>query len=157
MNLKVNEIQTSVGECLVTQSRMTSCAHGALNCPSDGSAHKPRRGHWYSEEVEGMKTPPTPTMRLSAERKTSSLWTIQTNLQQGETEEKEEVVTLTATIELRRRRRSSRRRRATRRCGTRVEFLIFDQNGAVLCLRKRRRQRGWTCSQPPRDFSLFFY
>ena len=33
-----------------------------------------------------------------------------------------------------------RRRRATRRCqsGERVEVLIFDQNGAVVCMRKRK-------------------
>ena len=40
------------------------------------------------------------------------------------------------------------RRRATR-ClsGRRVESSIFDQHGAVVCLRKRRQQHGWRCSQ----------
>ena len=42
------------------------------------------------------------------------------------------------------------RRRATRRCrsGRTIESLIFDQHGAVVGLRLRRQQHGWTCSQP---------
>ena len=59
---------------------------------------------------------------------TYTIKSLETNLRQGEAVVKEEVVTQT------------RRRRATRRCqsGRRVEFLISDENGAVVCPRKRK-------------------
>ena len=50
LNVKVIEIQTNKNKRWLI---LTSCAHSALNCPSDGNAHKRRLDHRYVEEVEG--------------------------------------------------------------------------------------------------------
>ena len=51
----MNEIQTNASKRCLSKN---SCAHSAVNCPSDGNSNKPRRDHWYSEEVEGCRLPP---------------------------------------------------------------------------------------------------
>ena len=158
-----------------TVPRITTGAHGTLNCPEIHTSGGEISGiekkleddmsadlaHSQKADEQERKTDHAP---LDAAKKREIVTvTIQTNLRQGEAEEKEEVVTLTAIVEMifltgRPRDRDGRHKGATRCCRREEEegqVFFFSQNGAVAGLRKRRQQHVWTCSQPKRDFSLF--